>query len=256
MNRLEIDIMALTKETLDLSDSFTKDNRAALPPFPKSTGVIYRVQKDGGTFCLRGLASENIREDMDSIAEGHGPFEKTLRVSHVNEFDLGELCFFQTDSLEQAEVIVDEMINRRFPLREESFLDLSSPDMYWSMSFSDTSLVIYFQSQHIGNNEVINLGPIGDNKVAIHCFRTLQIPPDTLGPEQDIVEFYCTENLLKLSCSEESVFFESFKNIFLKGEYPKEGTFPFHIFGRTLLYLLKEIANLRKFWIDVGTRFS
>ena len=257
MDRTLVDIVALTQETLELSDSYAEEPEKIFASFPEAVGVVYKIQKDGETFCIRGWPSSNIREDVISLYKKDARFSKILRVQHPDGPDLNRIAFFKTNSFEQAEAVVDEMINRRFPLKEESLINLGTLGPYWAMSFSDTRLVVYFNSQGIGENkQLIKLGPIGDNNVAVHCFRTLQEAFSSWHSQVEVTDFYCTKKSLELSCPHKSIFFESFKNLFLKGEYPKEGTFPFEILGRTFSYYLKEIATMRRFWIEIDRKLS
>ncbi len=252
MDPFLVNLEALTQETLKLSDSSSEGPKEVVATFPESIGVVYKIEKDEGTFCLRGWPSSNIRKDVLSLCDGDINFAKILEVKCSDDLDLGQIMFFGTNSFDLAEAIVDEMVNRHFPLKEES---LMAP--YWFMSFSDTRLIIYFNFPETERyDQLVQLGPIGDKNVATHCFQAFQKTFSSWGSQVDVVNFYCKKNFLELFCPNGSVFFEAFKNLFLKGEYPKKGTFPFEILGRTLSYFLKETAAVRKFWIEVDRKLT
>lgn len=247
MELLGLDLDLLAKETLELNHSlrgqfhFDFENQNQFDDllsgkfeYPERSGLIYRIDQSRSTFCVRGVSTANIREELKKN-DAHKGF-----------------AFFETPSVEIAQSIYDQVFNRRFPFHEDLMFNLSDPGFSWFMEHSENSFKVYFKSYAAsGAERPIKLGPIGDSKVAttiiphaVEFFRFL-FP---------IVEFSCTEKVFSLETSPDAdkTFFEFFKNVFLKGK----NEFDLEEFSelphlKTINCYLNEVASVRNFWLKI-----
>ena len=226
--------------------------------YPESSGVIYKIDESGSTFCIRGYSTQNIKLAMLELAEVNSTKRAVLKFGIDDS--IGNIRYFKTKNFELAESIREQIINRRFPKMEDSVCNISDPGFSWWMDVSlkpgEGQFEIYFKSHSINRAEkYIQLGPIGDGAIAslrMNQARTL------LRSSFPLSEFVCTERSLTVATNKpDHLSFISFKNIFLLGENNTEvENFPDNSLGRTLYFYFHEIAVLRKFWIEVQNILS
>lgn len=253
----ELDFLA--KATFDLTASATEFRN----PFdnlngdeniiPVGAGVFYRVDQGINTFCIRGLACENLQEVEKEIRNENPKLLKKLKVEAA---PLEGLFYFETGSFELAEVIIDQMMNRRFPIEEDLLCNLSDPGFSWWMDILPEGFDIYFSSHGLGRAEKFTrLGPIGDSSIAS---MRLNSAASLLHQSFPIRELSCDEKVFSIRpVSTEHFNYQILKNLFYKGENPtKEEGFQGHDDGRTLYYFFKEIAILRKFWLEIEKKLQ
>jgi hypothetical protein len=229
-----------------------------LSKYPESSGIIYKIDDAGNTFCIRGFSVSNILEGMQDLTNIDSCKRAVLKLAKTENFE--NVFYFKTKNFELAESIREQIINRRFPKIEDSVCNISDPGFSWWMDVSLTKdegkFEIFFKAHAINRAEkYIQLGPIGDGAIAslrMNQARTL------LRSSFPMTEFVCTDRSLTVATSKpDHLSFISFKNIFLLGEnHTEEENFPDNSLGRTLYFYFHEIAVLRKFWIEVHTRLS
>lgn len=230
--------------------------------YPNAPGVIYKIDNGHSTFCVRGFSVSNIREAFLDLKDLNSSKRPVLKLSA--ESDISEVMFFETRSLELAEAIREQIINRRFPHQEDAVCNISDPGFSWWMDESHANengmkhgrFEIFFRSHGINRAEkYIQLGPIGDGGVAalrMNQARTL------LRSSFPISEFSCDDKSFSVASQKpDHLSFISFKNIFLEGINNTElENFPDNSLGRTLFYYFHELAIVRKFWIEVKSKLG
>ena len=205
-------LQKMVKQTFELVDEAGSTEEPAHP-----FGVSYALEIGKGSFRLKGEACF---------------YEK------AKEKD-GEK-FFSTSRPELAEVIVDQLFNRRFPLDEKELCNISDPGESWWMLSEGAHIYIYFGGHYF--DEKINLGPMGDVAVAYALLKRGEAWLRRLFPIKD---FSLTSKCLALSALDpKHRVFQQFCNIFSNGEEPVHPSF-----GTSALSLyLDELAAARRFW--------
>jgi hypothetical protein len=221
---------------------------------PQGPGLLYRIDKGISTFCLRGLASEDLMWDIEAIERQDVDVMRSLKINE--EEQIQEVRFFETDDYPMAETIVDQMINRRFPRQESMLCNLSDPGFSWWMDEGHGKFAIYFQSHGIErDSSLVQLGPLGDPMIA---YRRLGRALSVLRRFFPINEYGVTEKVFEISTTNAShQGYEAFANIFLHGEFPFQEILS-ELTGEehTLFLYLREVAALRRFWLTVQKRSS
>lgn len=257
LGAMQFDTMA--RETLELSrrldpsmfdDADGIDFRPSGAAFrPQGPGLLYRIITGGSTFSLRGVACENIKETADELSGGDKNLLAQLKIE--DDAEQAEIFHFRCDFLAQAEIIHDQLFNRRFPLYEDMLCNLSDPGYSWWMEPRQDSLVVYFKSQSIDREKnLIKLGPVGDYALAHRRFAELGRVLRALFPVRD---FSCDERRLVITpVDADNENFNAIRGIFAKGHAPTElAGFGPQEFGRTLFFYLSELASVRSFWMEL-----
>ena len=228
-----------------------QNNFLESPAYPPTSGVIYRVETGGATFCIRGFAVENLREGFKELERGEDvSMWEVLRLPVGEESEIS-LQFFSVEEIEYADVIVDQVFNRRFPIDEDTLCNLSDPGFSWWFEEFEGGFSIHFKSYGLDRNEqFVRLGPLSDLLIAKK--RLLQAE-DMLRSYFPISEFSCDEKTFRIaSVKKDHLSFEFLKGIFLDGEnHSGIDQFPDTPMGRTLFYYFKELAAVRGFWIGI-----
>jgi hypothetical protein len=239
------------------SSTFKVDYLSQERFLPETFGIIYKIDNASSTFCVRGYCTTNIRESFSELANPESAKRTILKLDAASKCDSVE--FFETKSLELAEAVREQIINRRFPHQEDSLCNLSDPGFSWWMNIDQNNsdrFEIFFRSHGINRaDDYIQLGPIGDGSVAslrMNQARTL------LRSSFPISEFSCDDKSFTVASSKpDHLSFISFKNIFLEGvNHTELENFPDNSVGRTLYYYFHELAIVRKFWIEVKSKLG
>ena len=221
------------------------------PVAPMAPGIIFRVDRGANTFCVRGFTTENINYQLKAL-----PYEsaKLMLLKAQNEND--QIFYFETKTFEVAEIIKDQIINRRFPIQEDAVCNISDPGYSWWMDVTPGRFEIHFKSNSIQRAEkFVKLGPVGDSKIAM---LRLNQAHALLRSSFPLTEFSCTDKSLVVATSKpDHSSFLSFQNIFLNGDnHTCPENFPDNSTGKTLYFYFLELATLRKFWIEVEAKLS
>lgn len=218
---------------------------------PQSPGVIYRIDLGANTFCVRGFSTDNIQLQLDALA--HEPNKLMLLKASTPE---DKIFFFETKSYEIAEMIKDQIINRRFPRQEDAVCNISDPGYSWWMDISHGKFEIFFKSHAVNREEqFIKLGPIGDAKIAMIRLNQAHALLRSTFP---LNEYCCSDKSFIVSTTKpDHSSFLSFQKIFSSGEnHSTLESFPDNTIGKTLYFYFLELATLRKFWIEVESKLS
>ncbi len=226
-----------------------------LEELPTEPGLLYHIQKSVSIFVIRTLVSKNIREDYRLILERPEDYP-SLRLLEGNTEVSSKLRFFMVENPSQAEIIHDQLCNRRFPIDEEMMCNLSDPGFSWWLTKKNEGFQLSFTLSVAQDQEPIKLGPLGDQQLALNRFQAFAylvseagIPLD-LQNEINRVQF--TEN--------DEFLMEELKDLFEFGVITDGLSGLFKILARTskdhsnletLWFYLQEIAAMRRFWIQV-----
>jgi hypothetical protein len=218
---------------------------------PESSGLVYVVEKGVNTFCVRGFATEDLAQSIDDLQNANRAERARLEVKNEVDWE-ADLRFFETESIETAQMIVDQLINRRFPRHEDMLCNLSDPGFSWWMRDEGQKLVIYFKSHAVERGlESIQLGPLGDKRIAEQRLSQSSAVLSKLFP---LAEFSVSERVVVISTSVAGhAGFEAFKNMFSSGSNPFAGE---NYLGPTLYYFFQELASTRRFWLQVEAEVS
>lgn len=221
------------------------------PVAPLAPGIIFRIDRGANTFCVRGFTTENINYQLKAL-----PYEsaKLMLLKAQNEND--QIFYFETKTFEVAEIIKDQIINRRFPIQEDAVCNISDPGYSWWMDVTPGRFEIHFKSNSIQRAEkFVKIGPVGDSKIAM---LRLNQAHALLRSSFPLTEFSCTDKSLVVATSKpDHSSFLSFQNIFLNGDnHTCPENFPDNSTGKTLYFYFLELATLRKFWIEVEAKLS
>ena len=269
-----MDFETLTKETLELTqnlnfdfekfdDQFSKFNSEILADVSEQevvdfslgsqeehsgTGIVYILEKGLSTFCLRGVASDDLSWEIEKLEEKDQDFLNLLRISKEEEQRVSEVRFFQTPNVSIAQNIVKTMMNRRYPIAEASLCNLSDPGFSWWMDQGETEINIYFQSHSIDRDKtLIQLGPLGDSAVAANMMQTAS---STLKHFFPIKQYSVTSRSISISCCDNGIEgFSELARLFSEGEFHWEeilnmGTGTHH----DVLEYLHLLSFKRRFW--------
>jgi hypothetical protein len=263
MEDTQLSFEALAKETMEMSQSqrvqdfsFTDETSELIDigeieeaPAPEGPGLIYKIEKGISTFCVRGIACQDIKEIFDELTDGEKSHAKKLKLE--TEEDIASIKFYSTESAELAEQISEELINRRFPIEEDILCNLSDPGFSWWLDVGEDHFQVFFKSHGIHRAEdYIRLGPLGDRTIA--CSRMLKAEA-IFRSAFPVGEFVSSDKGFAISTTDPTnIHFQTLKNFFLTGENnTTDSTFPPSIEGRTLFYYFKEVASIRHFWLTI-----
>lgn len=247
MDSFTLDFGQLAQETMNFTSPSINDflDSTSLSSYPDSPGVIYTLQKGKGTFGMKGAAVLSISDTFKGL-EGNTELLGKLRINL--EGDLNAVEYFQTESYEGAEVLVDTMMSRRFPYQEDMICNISDPGFSWWGNFSQTSFEIHFLSHQVERSgQLVRLGPVGDRKIAARRFKQFFLLFSQYINKEN---FVCTEKVFSYSVEKMSGIFFDLKNLFFMGVF-SETLKTLTSLDKTLYYYLEELATARRFWLEV-----
>jgi hypothetical protein len=236
----------LAQETIALSEVNIAVSQANEGP-----GVIFYLDQGISTYCLRGLASEDLEWEEDLLQRKDPNFLRTFRLKEGWQED--QFIFYPTESFIDAEIIVEQMMGKRFPKEEAVLCNLSDPGFSWWLDYDEARgrLEIFYQSQRIErDHDLIQLGPLGDSMLASKRF-SFCLP--FLKSLFAVNEFSSSDQSFVLSAARaDDKTFSQYKYIFLRGDFELEQDFS-GLSGdeRTYYLFIRELALLRRFWLHV-----
>ena len=222
---------------------------------PDGPGLLYHLQKSPSIFVIRTLVSQNIRDDYRMIIADPGNYPSLRLVGDESDDITSHLKFFSVESAPEAEIIHDQLNNRRFPVFEETLCNISDPGFSWWLTKVNGSFQLAFNlaSQ---DETTVKLGPLGDQQLAVKNFGILADMFDHLGLDYSIQN----EGTRIIFGDENALIQEEFQSIFEFGEMGEGLKNIFKIIARrypdtsnieTCWYYLKEVAAVRRFWIQI-----
>lgn len=222
-----------------------------LVDYPNAPGIVYNICKSGNTFSLRGVVTDSIEDSFDSLTMGE---KSLLRSLKIDEDDLDAILFEEFSSMDQAEIVYDQLFNKRYPLEEDLLCNISDPGFSWWYGRTEDGFRINFKSHKLtGAGERLKLGPIGD--VVVACLRLNRLK-EHFKYHIPISEIVISEKQFILKSSDTThPILKELMLLFEKGEVSEESALLCEL-GLTDVLYLKELAAVRKFWLKIETKLS
>ncbi|OIQ18998.1 MAG: hypothetical protein BM556_06860 [Bacteriovorax sp. MedPE-SWde] len=232
----------------DLLDSDL--NEEALD-YPNAPGIVYNICKSGTTFSLRGIVTDSIEDTFDTITMGD---QSSLRHLKVDESDLDSILFQEFQSIDQAEIVYDQLFNKRYPIEEDLLCNISDPGFSWWYGKTEDGFRINFKSHKLsGAGERLKLGPIGD--VVVSCLRFNRLK-DHFKQYIPISEIVISEKQFVLKSSDTShPILTELMRLFEEGEISDDSILLCEL-SLTEVLFLKELAAVRKFWLLIERKLA
>lgn len=226
------------------------------PGLPTDPGVLYHIQKSPSIFVIRTLVSHNIREDYLKILENPEDYP-SLRLVEGNPEELeSRLRFFIVENQYQAEVIHDQLNNRRFPVDEEMMCNLSDPGFSWWMTRKDSTLQVAFNLSSSLDDCAVKLGPLGDRELAVRSFLSFGELLSKSGLELSVQN----EPNRVVFEEKEALLLQDIQDLFEMGVIGEGITDLFRLLAKksetdgeleSTWYYFQELASIRRFWIQI-----
>lgn len=226
-------------------------SEAQLVDYPNAPGLVYNICRSGNTFSLRGLTTTSIEDSFDSLTMGDKSILRSLKLS---EDELDDVRFEEFESVEQAEIVYDQLFNKRFPLEEDILCNIGDPGFSWWYGKSEDGFRINFKSHKLtGSGERLRLGPIGD--VVVACLRLNRLK-DHFKFHIPISEIVISEKQFVLKSSDTThPILKELMDLFEKGEIEEESALLCEL-GLTEKLYLRELAAVRRFWLKIERKLS
>lgn len=239
---------------LDLLDDTEAVSDDHLYHEPEGPGLAFRIEKGGQTFCIRAALVDKIEYLPKDLEHGDRRLFKALRIDEIQQ--LRDVYTFETETLEMAEVIMDQFCNRRFPYHEEDLFNISDPGFSWWLQEGPGSLQISFQSPGVGRR-FSSIGPLGDSLIAFKRFQTLF---HYLQEQGQGGEFIATARGISMNSGRhKSELFDLLRGLIVEGrdvlphlkfDSQFQGTKEY----KTIILYLRELSFLRQFWLEIVDR--
>lgn len=260
------DLEFLVSETFKhLHQNFTIEELEAAPEvvveeneysFPEAAGLLYHVQKATSVFVIRTFVSQNIRKDYLEIIEAPENYPSLRLVDGGVENIRSKLKFFLVEEASQAEIIHDQLHNRRFPINEETICNISDPGFSWWLTKKSKGFQLAFTMSVANEEGTIKLGPLGDKELALKNFKEFEALVTSAGIGMNIQN---ETNRVQFTDCEEFIL-EELKDVFEFGVVTDTMRDIFKILSKraestskleTTWFFLQELAAMRRFWIQI-----
>tara|TARA_B100000925_G_scaffold289318_1_gene271926 strand:+ start:3149 stop:3955 length:807 start_codon:yes stop_codon:yes gene_type:complete len=229
-------------DEISLEDPIKSEAQIIVEEKVDSAGVAFFIDKSSGSFCLRGAAfsSSKVLSDREVLeAENH----RFHRADSIH--------WFTCDSFSQAQIIVDQMMNRRFPFEDEAICNISDPGASWWLHKTNDSLKIFFKSMG-RKGEFEKIGPLGDSEIAKYRWKKAS---NFFSNIDESISLECEENCIAVNLNKidkKGRTLACFEELLKRGENNfKSNSFNDSLEHKTLFLYLTELAAIRKFWILV-----
>lgn len=223
---------------------------------PEGPGLLYHLQKTSSLFVIRTLVSKNILKDYTSILERPEDYPSLRLLEGGNQEISKKLRFFTLEDYSQAEIIQDQLANRRFPVNEELMCNLSDPGFSWWLHKDKQGFNLSFNLSSADIDAVVKLGPLGDQQLAMANFQLLEKLSLDSGLDLNLQN---ESNRVQLIEGEE-ILIEELKDLFEFGVMGETLIKLFKLLAKrtqyhsqleTLWFYFQEIAVVRRFWIQI-----
>ncbi|HXH32492.1 MAG TPA: hypothetical protein VNJ01_16955 [Bacteriovoracaceae bacterium] len=230
-----------------------KDENAELPA---SAGLIYHIQRTPSIFVIRTKVSQNIREDYSRILKDPKSYPELRLFDNEEPFAPKNLRFFPLENPLHAEIIHDQLNNRRFPIHEERMCNLSDPGFSWWLKKNENGFNISFTMSIGLTDEAVKLGPLGDKELAIRNFQLLESLTSAAGLAMNIQN---EVNRVRFSDCEQFLA-EELNDLFEYGVINDTLKKLFRVLAQnakdlaqvqSTWFYLEELAAMRRFWIQI-----
>lgn len=223
---------------------------------PEGPAILYHVQKSSSVFVIRTMVTHNVKEAYGKIIDRPEDYP-SLRLLENGDQNLAQkLKFFVVDNFDQAEIIHDQLHNRRFPIKEEMLCNLSDPGFSWWLTKKQKGFQISFTMSVAADENTTKLGPLGDRELAVRNFQVLSELIELAGIDMNIQN---ETNRVQFTDCEEFIL-EELKDIFEFGVVTQTLNDIFRIIAKqvqddsslqTTWFYLQELAAMRRFWIQI-----
>lgn len=218
---------------------------------PEAAGIFYQILKGQGSFVLKTQQSSNLNKEYNKIANEN--LDENLKI-----------YFYSPSPINVSSYVCDQVSKKRFPVEDSSVFTLSDPGVNWWLITSEQSIEISFKFKSLSKTDAhINIGPLGDACIARLFFEKMikalkaKIELKNCGSQSDKIFFQFEENELSRR------FLNSLRCLFLLGDVHKELLSLIHESSvisqtekETLEIYLFELANVRKFWLQVNQNIN
>lgn len=223
---------------------------------PEEPGVLYHIQKSTSIFVIRTFVSQNIKEDYQKIIDAPEDYP-SLRLLEGSDEDVSKkLRFFLVENPGQAEIIHDQLNNRRFPVHEEMMCNISDPGFSWWLTTRGEGFQLSFTMSVSSSESTVKLGPLGDQQLALKNFRKLETMITEAGLALNI-----QNEMSRVQFTEgEEFLMEELKDLFQFGVVSESMQDLFKLLNKSVgdhstlemsWFYLQELAAMRRFWIQI-----
>lgn len=223
---------------------------------PEEPGVLYHVQKSTSIFVIRTFVSKNIREDYQQILKSPEDYPSLRLLEGAGDEVDKRLRFFLVENPFQAEIIHDQLNNRRFPIHEEMMCNISDPGFSWWLTSKGEGFQLSFTMSVASSDTTVKLGPLGDQQLALKNFRKLENIMTDAGLSLNI-----QNEMSRVQFAEgEEFLMEELKDLFHYGVVSDSMKDLFKLLSKSVSdqstlemswYYLQELAAMRRFWIQI-----
>ena len=231
-SQIEGDFDFLAQATMELSGAMSHQNPSLINAV-EGSGVVFHIEKGRSTFCLRGRAVEDLKApDPDDT-------QKWLKLP--------------TPTLPLAELVTDQMMNRRFPYEDGLIAGLATTDGSWWIETTENKIKIQWKN-HSPSSLASRIGPISYPKIASFRFQRICARLTTLFAGLSACE--ATDRWIELTFHPDQLEnFHLIRNLFLEG-IPVQWNSAQTLEEQTFLQYLTELALCRKLWINTEEKLS
>ena len=238
-----VDFDSIRELSVDnLKEQFFPQEWEVLNKITPGPGLIFWITKSLGTYCLRGISSEDVKDHYKKFLEKDPYLLKQLKIKEL-DFENEIIPYtFNTSRKEEADYISQNLLNKRIPLHEDWLTNISDPGIHWWLTDKKNKIEIQFGNRGIySKDNCLELGPIGNarnfSNILNNCYEKLNdyIP---------LSEFSCDSRSLNLTPLDPlNKNFKKLINLIVHGEMD------FVYSENELFKQLNLIGWSRRFWI-------
>ena len=225
--------------TLNTMESVINHDNESLTHGP---GIVFFVDIGSGSFCVRGLPVIENNLSLTDLIRLDKHFEKATKTS-----------FFPCETIEVAEMISEQMINRRYPLQDNGLLNISDPGPTWLISYDEKNISLFFKSMGTHEKGLENIGAIGDAQIFRFWWKKIEtLLNDEMSLTMRDDEKGC-HLVLSDSCGDLDLsYHQLLLNALLLGESSKVSPFLKNAFEEeSVNNFLNELSHSRRFWLKI-----
>ncbi|HAZ12815.1 MAG: hypothetical protein A2X86_04080 [Bdellovibrionales bacterium GWA2_49_15] len=218
----------------------------------EGSGLLYHIDFQGQTFSIRGIAVHDLKVSYAQALQGSQEILAPLRMQQ--DFQSVEIKTFRTPTHATAEILADQLFNRRFPLHEDSYFNVSDPGPgLWLVDRGLPEFCLHFKRVFHQDLATHSLGPIIDPQVAARRFLEL---PETLAiwPKELVLKIDEKALILQSACGDSCIqsILEKLREIFCHARMTwKRSDFKNTAAGQTSYFFFLEMAFTRGLWMDI-----
>jgi hypothetical protein len=268
MNENFDSIEFLVQETFNLADQgtdfknpFDNNKKDELSQFLDSlsprnqSGIMYRVNQASYTFSIKSLCFKDLKTDIKKILDNkefNCLFNNSQEITSQEFMSLinREVFIYYTNHISLAEIIYENINNRRFPLKEDNIFNISDPSLGWWFLDKGDEFEISFRTPLRNSNQIHNLGPIGDHFI---FFSLLKQWKATLEEDFNLSARLQSSSKILFKKVGNSLLFDQLKNLLIIGKdasltlSSRQGE-KFEEFNQSFLLFIHEVSHVRSFW--------